>query len=297
LEALPNGWSGIELDGDVRNTLIGGPMASARNVISGGVDGGGISIEGVYPWMGLVSGTVIQGNFIGIDATGTMALAGQDAGGIFDGGHNTSIIGNVISGWAGPGIGLEGSGHTIQGNWIGTDKNGQPQLDINGRNLLANGPGIVCGNTGNVQIGGPMSGQGNIIAYNNGPGVFVGGNTGTQIEGNSIYGNAGLGIDLSGGGVPILNDSLGHAGANNFQDFPVLTGAMVSGSNVAFPVTVKASTTSARPRSLSTPVVRTEASAVCSRRRTCPPRFWRRRGTSAPLPLTMAATLRSSARI
>ncbi len=64
--------------------------------------------------------------------------------------------------------------------------------------------------TGSTTIGGSTPGAGNTIAFNNGPGVWVTGDptnlppdysTGVRIEGNSIYDNAGLGIDL--GGVPI----------------------------------------------------------------------------------------------
>src|SRR5205807_151109 len=78
--------------------------------------------------------------------------------------------------------------------------------------------------------------DGNLIAGNGLAGVLLTnfnsiiGTTGSgvidnRLTGNSIYNNGGLGIDLGGSGVPVLNDSSGHVGPNDFQNFPVLTAA------------------------------------------------------------------------
>jgi hypothetical protein len=45
------------------------------------------------------------------------------------------------------------------------------------------------------------------------------------VLGNSIFGNTKLGIDLGAADGVTANDSAGHTGPNNFQDFPVLTSA------------------------------------------------------------------------
>ena len=98
---------------------------------------------------------------------------------------------------------------------------------------------------------------GNIIADNTGAGVQVGASSADStavsntITGNAIFGNATLGIDLSGSGTFIANDSQGHDGPNNLQDYPVLNGAFIDStgllwvtysdptdSNSAYPVTV-----------------------------------------------------------
>lgn len=248
----------IGLDGsDVSNTLIGGPTASARNVIGGASAYAGFGAIGIGATFGVAqtSGTRIEGNYIGVDATGLNALAGQEeeyeitgSGGTII--NNTSIVGNIISGWV-TAILDPGSGAIIQGNWIGTDSTGlQP---------VPNGTGIYAPQD-DVQICRMMSGQGNIIAYNTYVGILAGtgdkiegnaiygngvgiGVTGTRnrIEGNAIYGNAFLGIDLGGSGVPVLNDSQGHVGPNNFQDFPELTKAVVSGSNATLTGTLNTS--------------------------------------------------------
>jgi hypothetical protein len=56
--------------------------------------------------------------------------------------------------------------------------------------------------------------------------------TGVSILGNSIYSNVSVGIDLTDNNIVELND-VGDAdtGANNLQNFPVLTSAVYNGSD------------------------------------------------------------------
>ena len=132
--ALPNGISGISLDGAVSNT-IGGVVASARNVISGNTQNGvGILQLGD-------SGNVVLGNDIGTDVTGRNAVANTLAGVRIQGCSNVigGVVtgsGNLISGNGQQGVWLVGvngsvSGNTVQGNLIG--------LDATGVNALPNG--------------------------------------------------------------------------------------------------------------------------------------------------------------
>src|SRR5262249_23320645 len=133
----------------------------------------------------------------------------------------TAGAGNLISGHSRDGIVCAGVSDVIEGNRIGTD--------VSGTYGIPNGDGIRPAS--NNIIGGTVAGAGNTIAINNRPGVWVVGDsvngypTLDSIESNSIYNNVGLGIALGDPGVPLLNDSQGHVGPNNYLNFPVITAA------------------------------------------------------------------------
>jgi hypothetical protein len=222
--AIPNGQSGISVNGGANGNTIGGTSVDTRNIISG--NSNGILLSGV-------SGTVVTGNWIGLDSSGNSAVANQVDGVQLDNAATDNIIGkagegNVISGNTANGIEISGAastGNSIAANEIGTNYNGSFAV-ANGLNGVA----LTSGATGNT-VGGIGTGVGNVIAFNGTAGVLVTG-TDDAILGNSIYSNGALGIDLGGNGV-IPNDSKGHVGANNFQNFPVLQsafGATVSGT-------------------------------------------------------------------
>jgi len=224
--ALANGLAGVQFNNQFTN-IIGGTTAATRNVISGN-GFVGIEIAG-----GAASGNVVEGNFIGTDVNGTAALANNGGGVLIQEGAGNNTIGgvaagarNIISGNASAGVAILGGNYNrVQGNYIGTD--------VNGMNPLGNqyaGVFIDQGASNNtvgvstVGVGAP-----NLIAFN-ATGVVVTGNTstGNTIEANAIFSNTALGIDLGGDGVT-PNDSRGHTGPNNFQNFPVLTSAQFNG--------------------------------------------------------------------
>ncbi|HYE14886.1 MAG TPA: Calx-beta domain-containing protein, partial [Pyrinomonadaceae bacterium] len=196
---LGNGGDGIEIGGSPGappiNNIIGGTEPGARNVISGqgntGVDLGGSA-----------AGTLIQGNFIGTDVTGTVAISNGVGVNLS---ANTATVGgtapaarNVISG-NGKGINIStfsGDPHNqILGNYIG--------VDAAGTTALANGIGIEV-NGSNAVIGGTELGSGNVISGNLvgvdcrlGSGTRILGNLiGTDASGNLAVGNQ-LGVALS----------------------------------------------------------------------------------------------------
>ena len=86
------------------------------------------------------------------------------------------------------------------------------------------------GGSSNNTIGGTTAGAGNTIAFSSGIGVDVDATAGTgnAIRLNSIFSNTGLGIDLGGDGVT-LNDSAGHTGPNDYENFPVITAVNSAG--------------------------------------------------------------------
>ena len=122
--------------------------------------------------------------------------------------------------------GATATNNLVQGNFIGTD--------ITGRLPLGNeidGVLITQGASSN-SIGGTVTGAGNTIAFNLDNGVDVVGvtTTGNSILSNLIFGNGLLGIDLGDDGVT-LNHATATPGPNNFQNFPVITSVVSSGTS------------------------------------------------------------------
>ena len=224
--AVPNYYGIICSDGATGNTF-GGTVVGTRNVISGN-SSYGVSVR----YLG-TSGNVVEGNYIGLDANGVTAVP-DDFGVICYGGATNNLIGgtsvgaaNFVSGnyygvcLADPGT----SGNLVEGNFIGTD--------WTGTNGVGNFDNVALQNnaTGNF-IGGVNAGAGNVIAFATGNGVvlYQSGTTNNSIRGNSIFSNNYLGIDLNGDGVT-TNHSGFLAGPNDFQNYPVITNALVAGAN------------------------------------------------------------------
>jgi hypothetical protein len=222
--ALANQLSGINVQPlagpETTDLLIGGTVATARNVISGN------NLDGIM--VGDVSGVRIQGNYIGTDATGAAAIANNAngvnvvSGAVLIGG-STAGAGNVISANDGNGVQLGSSGSSVQYNFIG--------LAADGTAALGNaGDGIFIDGSDN-SIGTPTTG--NSIAYNDGTGITVALSpldVRNAIRGDNIFLNGGLGIDLGGDGVTMNDPQDPDVGPNNFQNFPVLTSVTLSGS-------------------------------------------------------------------
>ena len=211
--AVPNDDIAVLCWNGATGNLIGGASAGARNVISGN-NNDGVDISS--------SGNVVAGNFIGTDATGTVARGNLASGLGLSSGAAGNTIGGTVAG-AGNLISASGSyglyiryagtsGNLIQGNFIGTD--------LTGTNALGNawaGVALWGGASGN-SIGG--IGAGNTIAFSGWAGValYDQPTTNNSVRGNSIFGNGGLGIDLTGV-------------ANDLQSSPVITNAFGSGTS------------------------------------------------------------------
>src|SRR5207248_7942416 len=107
----------------------------------------------------LAENTTIQGNLIGLDPTGAVALGNAFNGVELHGATNTLIGGadpaarNVISGNAGSGVFVtgSGSGKRVQGNYAGTD--------VTGIHAHAHGiHGMAIRGAAGVPVGGSASG-------------------------------------------------------------------------------------------------------------------------------------------
>ena len=227
--ALGNSTNGVEIFGSASGNTVGGLSAAAGNVISGQGQYG-IVISGA-------GGNTVRRNSVGTDASGTTAIGnGTDGIWVFQS-DNTIIggigVGNVIAGSADSGIEIGNStGVIIQGNFVGTDT--MAVLDLGN-----SGSGIVLFGTSSLNvIGGTAAGAGNVVAHSGNDGIYLNDSVGTgnSILGNSVYDSGGLGIELTETGPTwgVTTNDAGDAdtGANNLQNFPVITSAVTNGSQI-----------------------------------------------------------------
>jgi CSLREA domain-containing protein len=217
---LGNATGGILID-STGTTTIGGSAAGSANVISG--NGIEIDIRGD-------SSVTIQGNRIGTNAAGTADINNSATGILVNALASSTkpiLIGgvapserNVISGFSSAAIAASTSGGvlTIRRNRIGTD--------ILGTAAIGNFQGVTLARNNATLLD-------NIIAHSSDCGVCVSSGSGNRFNVNSIHSNGGLGIDLGLDGVTPNDVGDGDSGANNLQNFPVLTSAVVTGGSTA----------------------------------------------------------------
>ncbi len=203
-------------------SLVGSSNTIANNLISGN-GGSGLVLGGTG------SNNIVQSNTIGADISGTQALPNGNGGiwlnGDDDVPSSDTVDDNLISGNVGDGVVVGSSDDVLTRNWIGLDANGAP--------LGNSGHGIFVAGGVDSSIGGLNPGEGNVIAFNDLDGVHIrtfAASSGHAILGNSIFENGGLAIDLGADG-PTPNDAGdGDSGANELQNYPLLT-ALTGGSS------------------------------------------------------------------
>jgi RHS repeat-associated protein len=180
--AVPNAGNGIEVRGvNDTDNLIGGTTLADRNVISG--NGVGITLGGG------TADNLIEGNYIGTNATGTQAVGNKSGGGVIDADANTlgsalAGAGNVISGNKKDGVAISGNSNIIEGNRIGIDVTQRAALGNNGDGVL------LSAGSGNT-LGGTTAGAGNAILANHRYGVEI------KADHNVVQGNY-IGTDSDG---------------------------------------------------------------------------------------------------
>ena len=182
------------------NALIGGTAAGAGNVFSGNSEAG---IIVAFP---ATTGTRVEGNLIGLDATGAVAIpngvgvkvgsgtSGNVVGGTAPGARNV-MSGNLSSGLqiTGPGT----TGNRVEGNYIGTDVTGLIAVP-NATTLVPSLAGVLinAGASSNT-VGGASAAARNVISGNLGDGLqILTGSAGNLVQGNYI------GLDANGGALP-----------------------------------------------------------------------------------------------
>jgi hypothetical protein len=183
---LGNGGNGIFVNAP--DDSIGGLDPGARNIISGGIN--------LFPALfigAFANRTVVQGNYIGTDLTGSVNL-GNISNGI-NIRSSSNIIGdvsssgrNVVVGSGAAGIyvfGQTAAGNRIINNYIGTD--------ITGSVAFPNTVGIVLDGAPKNSIGGKAPEEGNVISGN----LLDAINLINSASGNSILNNL-IGTDATG---------------------------------------------------------------------------------------------------
>jgi hypothetical protein len=224
--------------GQAEYNYIGGPLPAAGNVIAGSVGLG-------------ANNCVVQNNRIGTNASGM--VASPAAGGVslsgsshdFSTASNNSvtqniIVSSIVVNFVPPvsaAISLSRAvNNTIKANLIGVGADGKTRLGSRSHGV------IFRDFSGSNTVGGLNPGDGNIIAFD-GPnqistepqapaGITDAGSAGTLgknfINGNSISGNGGLGIDLVANGVT-PNDA---GDTDGIQNYPVLSSATFANGTV-----------------------------------------------------------------
>ncbi len=243
---LPTITDAVTIDGTTQPGFSGTPRIEinganvAGRVALIGITAGGCTIRGLAInrmqghgiKLATGGGNVVEANFVGTDAAGMADLGNRDSGIDIEGSSNNRIGGadntkrNLISGNDQWGITVSGTstGNKIQGNFIGTNRTGTAGIGN------ANGVLVVGTNNNTIGVDADGSGAGNTIADNTSLGVWISSGTGNRISRNSIFDNGGRGIVL-GNGADIPNDNCDtDTGANNLQNYPVLTSATADAS-------------------------------------------------------------------
>lgn len=251
--AIPNDNPGVVVGNSPNNTIggttrtLGDRCDNVCNLISGnGFDG--VYIDGS-------SGTKVEGNFIGTDNAGTLAIA-NSANGVAIVDSPSTIVGG-LTGIAINGSTCSGACNVISGNmqsgvWVTGAPSSGNQVIANriGRSTAA-GTGLPLGNRGaglrlddgasQNTIGGAFTaGAGNLIASNGADGVFIDGGTQNHLRGNAYFDNDGLGIDLAPEGI--TPNDLGDldTGSNERMNYPTFTSIVIQAGSIQLNGTMSA---------------------------------------------------------
>lgn len=232
--ALGNG-RGVEIGVSVQDTTIGGNVAEYRNLISGNL-GDGVRVVLESP-KNPVSDLVVRGNYIGLDASGLLALGNGGHGIVADLGAMT-VQENWIAASGGDGVNLTSTGTYYENGWADVVAN-KIGVGIHEEALGNHGDGVRVDGRTIAAVYGWSPGQGapSIIANNGGAGVFVA--APANAAGTSwphvlarqarMYGNGGLGIDIAPAGVNPIRDDGDLLGPNENLNAPVLVSALAAG--------------------------------------------------------------------
>ncbi len=196
--AISLGNSGDGLAIQCSLNTVGGTLSSQTNVISGNRNG--VSMTTVA-----ATGNSIQGNLLGTDKTGTLAIPNQNGVSLKSGASANTVgglltgSGNTLSGNSSNGIEINNAGtnaNYVVGNRIGTSQDGMSRV--------ANGQfGVTISDSASLNvIGDSVPGAGNLISGNR-SGIGI---SGASCTDNRIQGNV-VGLDVSGTSIIANSES------------------------------------------------------------------------------------------
>ncbi|MHC5109618.1 MAG: hypothetical protein ACYTHJ_07045 [Planctomycetota bacterium] len=203
---LASSVHGVAIRGGASNNRIGGPSIEERNILAGSGHYG----EHNFPVGGQLQiwdspGNIVEGNWIGIDASGSVPTQRGSFGVQIRGSVDTIVRNNVIGGIALWGGKFLNERYGIGVNIIGTSS--EVVLDGNTIGIAPDGITPAANRTGVIIAGFPASETpsdvtfaGNTVAHSEDYGVLVSfGVTGATISQNSIFDNGELGIFVDPG--------------------------------------------------------------------------------------------------
>ncbi len=209
---------GIVISNNASNIVIGGTSAEERVYVNNSTQNG-IHIEDA-------SSVTIQGTYIGAGEDGASNEGNGQNGILVEGSSNDILIGgnssgrrNLISGNGFHGITIYTDGVRIQGNYIGTNANGDA--------AIPNVQGGISLESANNTVGGANASDGHVISGNTGFGIKID-DTARNADGNVIknnliglgangetaLGNGSIGIQIHAANL-IDNTTIGGSGQGN----------------------------------------------------------------------------------
>jgi hypothetical protein len=208
-----------EGNGDrVMDVRIGGITPGSRNVFSGitGGDGGQLRVSGAN------NRVVVQGNYFGLNASGTASLPSRQGAVFMTEVRHGGGPGELVAGGPQPGAGNVISGNT-QGGLVLWKLDGPWRISIHGNRIGTSADGLSAvpnqkgiddaAAVGGIVIGGANAGEGNIISGNRQGGidltVVVAPDPPVRILGNLIGVGADFVTPIGNGGSGVVNTTRG----------------------------------------------------------------------------------------
>ena len=227
--------SGIRVDG--------GSLSVSKNII--GLDANGVTANDLDIGIENLSGNLIaDGNYIANSGDNAILINGGTSSVI----QNNHLTNNGNAACDDAILLTGGSGIQISQNLI--DTSASTAIDgeaISGGAIISENSLTSSGQNGGNCTGSPqqmaikLSGNGseiisNKIYSNGGAGISILGGSSNRISQNSIYANGtsgnALGIDLNNDGITLNDNSDSDTGPNGLENFPVIAGAYIAGSNL-----------------------------------------------------------------